>query len=185
MFLFSSFAFSQDVNFGLKTGVNFANLTNSNDLNYKFGLNFGAVASLAISDMFSLQGELIYSAQGYKQDFNGQKVKGKIDYFIIPIIGDFEIAEDFSLQIGPQLGVNIRKDREIDGTVQGSIFVNDIDFSAVFGIQYFLDSNVFFQMRYAPGLTEVLSNIDQKNTVISASLGVFLTRTEKETDQEF
>ena len=163
---------AQGVTFGIKGGANLAKLTNNDDFEFKFGLHFGGVAEIPISDAFKVQPEILYSAQGYRQDFNGQRVKGLIDYLNIPVLGSYRVAEGLSLQVGPQLGINIRSDLEVEGSEQGTIFANDIDVSAAFGFQYLFDDTFFAQLRGTIGLTDVLTNVDQKHLVISASFGV-------------
>ncbi|MBT8265778.1 MAG: PorT family protein [Bacteroidia bacterium] len=162
------------VTYGFKAGGNLAKFTDNSDFEFKFGMHFGGVANIQLSDAFSLQPELLYSAQGYRQNFNGQKVRAKVDYFNIPILGSYQITEGLELQFGPQIGINIRKELEVDEQEGGSIFVNDIDASAAFGIKYFFDDYVFTQLRGTFGLTEVLTNSGYKNLVISLSLGVML-----------
>lgn len=58
----SAFA-QQEVKFGPKAGVNFANLSNLDDSEMKIGFHVGAVAEIKFNDKFSIQPELLYSAQ--------------------------------------------------------------------------------------------------------------------------
>lgn len=162
--------------FGVKAGANLATLNQGDQFDYKFGANFGAVANIPIGIDFSLQPELLYSSQGYRRNFdNGVREVGKIDYFILPVLVDFHIGDGFSLQGGPQLGVNIRNEREVEGGIgeNTSLFVNDLDFAAAVGLQYFIDQSFFVQGRYTFGLSEVVRNIGQRNGVLSLSLGFF------------
>jgi len=183
IFLFGSICMiNAQVTYGLKAGANMAKFTGNDDFDYKFGIHFGGMASLEVANNFSIQFELLYSGQGYKQDFNGQRVKAKIDYFNIPILGSYQILDGLEFQFGPQVGINIRNDLEVEGQEQASLFVNDLDISGIVGIQYFIDDYVFMQFRGAFGLTEVLTNIDQKNFVLSLSLGVLLVNPESNVD---
>ena len=167
---------AQGITFGVKAGGNLAKFTNNDEFEFKFGPHFGAVADIEISEVFSLQPELLFSAQGYNQDFNGQRVKAKVDYFNIPIMASYMIAEGLRLQAGPQVGINLRKDIEVDDVEQSSIFVNDVDVSAIFGFQYMIDKSFFTQLRGAVGLTEIVTNLDQKHFVISLSFGFLFDR---------
>ncbi|MBT8273032.1 MAG: PorT family protein [Bacteroidia bacterium] len=181
--IISSFSFAQNVKFGIKAGGNLAKFTNNDDLEFKFGPHFGALANIAISDQFSLQPELLYSAQGYRQNFNGQKVRAKVDYFNLPFLASYEVTNGLILQAGPQIGINIRNDLDVDGQEQGSIFVNDIDISAAFGFQYFIDETIFTQLRGTIGISEVVSNLnDQRHFVLSLSLGLMLDKVEQDED---
>lgn len=179
----SGFVIGQNLNFGIKAGGNLAKFTNNDELEFKFGLHFGAVAEITITEVFTLQPELVYSAQGYRQNFNGQRVIAKVDYFNVPFLASVQLAEGLKIQAGPQLGINIRNELEVDGQEDGSIFVNDIDVSAAFGFQYFFDENVFSQLRGTIGLSEVVTNFnDQRHFVLSLSIGVMLNSPEADED---
>jgi len=58
---------AQDINFGAKAGVNFASLTGdeTDDLDMRTSLHVGIVSEIVISETFSFQPELLYSAQGF------------------------------------------------------------------------------------------------------------------------
>ena len=176
---------AQNIIFGAKIGGNLATFggesANSEleNIDPKFGLNFGAVATIELSDAFSLQPELFYSAQGYKRDVDGLKSKAMIDYFHLPILVDLTVVEGLSLQAGPQLGINIRKELEVDGQENSSgPNVNDFEASAAFGLQYTSDANFFVQARYTMGLSEVFLNDEAKSSVFSFSIGFFFDRAE-------
>ena len=66
------------------------------------GFNIGVLAGFEISEKFSVQPELLYSAQGAKED--GGDGELKLDYINIPVMAKFYVAEGFSLEAGPQVG---------------------------------------------------------------------------------
>ncbi|NNK86780.1 MAG: PorT family protein [Flavobacteriaceae bacterium] len=167
---------AQDLTFGAKAGGNLATLTNNDDYEAKFGLHFGAVAEWEISDDFSIQPELLYSAQGYKRDIEGRTLRAKIDYLNIPLMASYEVIDDVCLMAGPQIGLNLRAELEGEGQEGQRIPVNDVDASAVFGIQVEVDDSFFIQARYAMGLSEIRTNIDEKHSVFSVSLGFFFDK---------
>lgn len=170
----------QSVTFGAKIGANLATFTEIENIDPKVGLNFGAVASIEISNSFSIQPELFYSSQGYKQDVEGFDSKAKIDYFNIPILADLNLTQGLSLQAGPQIGINIRKELEVDGqeNTGSSLGVNEVDVAAAFGLQYKFDGNLFIHARYAMGLSKVFINNEAKSSVLSFSIGFFFDRAE-------
>lgn len=173
---------AQITSFGIKVGANLTTLTNNDNFENKFGVNFGAVADIELSEVLSWQPEILYSAQGYDGTFNNENVKAKIDYFIIPMILDYEFVNNLSLQAGPQFGFNIRAERELGTQEPQRLNVRDLDLSAVFGLQYFLDSNFFVQARYALGLNEVVLNENNKNSVFSFSVGFFVDRIDRDNE---
>jgi len=168
--------YAQMSSFGFKVGANFATLTNNDNFDSKFGFNFGAVGDIELSNTLSWQPEILYSAQGYEGTFNNEDVRAKIDYFIIPMMLDYEFVNNLSIQAGPQFGFNIRSEREIGTQEPQNLNVRGVDVSAAFGLQYFFDSNFFIQGRYALGLNEVVINEDNQNSVFSFSVGFFVDR---------
>lgn len=105
-------------NFGLKAGINFANLKGSYlDLDYVkesngfVGFHAGGWANYALSQKSSFQFELLGSLQGgdieYELSYAGQNIKpiGKVrmPYIQIPIMYQYKPLEKLHLEIGPQL----------------------------------------------------------------------------------
>jgi len=177
---------AQDAQFGVKAGVNLASLNGDNegDISSRTSFHIGAVAEFKISDKFSFQPELMYSAQGakeeYKETYSGggftytdeESAEIKLDYINIPLMAKFYVAEGFSLEAGPQVGFLISAEEEYeftetasDGTttevVTGSEtedvkdYVSGIDFGLNFGVGYKLDSGLNFGARYNLGLGNV------------------------------
>ncbi len=85
LFLFAAIAVfgftsvnAQEVTFGAKAGLNLASVSgdNTDEIDGRTAFHVGAIAEIAISDVFSVQPELLYSAQGltYKEEcLNGLK----------------------------------------------------------------------------------------------------------------
>ena len=73
---------AQDINFGAKAGVNFASITgdDTDDLDMRTSLHVGVVAEIVISETFSFQPELLYSAQGAKESIENVDLTFKVDY---------------------------------------------------------------------------------------------------------
>lgn len=105
-------------NFGLKAGINLANLSGSYlDLDYVkesngfVGFHGGAWANYALSNKSSVQFELLGSLQGgdieYELSYAGQAIKptGKVrmPYILIPIMYQYKPVEKLHLELGPQL----------------------------------------------------------------------------------
>jgi len=163
---------AQEVKFGAKAGVNFANLTGDDigDVDGRTSIHIGAVVNIGISEKFAVQPELIYSAQGVTSG----DITAKLDYINLPILADFAVAKGFSLQAGPQIGFNINDKIESDGEGDGGSFdAESIDFGAALGAQYAMESGLFFQARYNLGLSEIVEDADAKNSVLSLSVGFF------------
>ena len=176
--------YAQDVTFGAKAGLNFANL-DVTDSNYDSRTSFhlGITAEFAISDNFSVQPELLYSAQGAKDEFSDSDYYGdgsvryseesilKVDYLQIPIMGKYYVSDAFSIEVGPQIGFLLSSKYEGDFTFTDNIngevldsgsdnenykdFTKSVDFGLNFGLGYKLESGLNFALRYNLGLSDI------------------------------
>lgn len=166
---------AQGISFGVKAGVNFANVT-GDDIDSADGrtsLQAGAVVNIGVSELFSVQPEVVFSAQGFKTSDAGVDTVGMLNYINVPVMADFVIAEGFSLQGGPQFGFNIGDDIEVDGENVGSLDAESIDIGAGIGAQYKLPMGLFFQARYTIGLTDIVEDVNVKNSVLGIAAGWF------------
>ena len=158
--LFSVTTYSQGVDFGIKFGANFANISDASGLDNKTGFHAGAFAALKFNDKVALQGELLYSQQGAKfspGDFN-------LDYVNVPVIVKYYLVQGLNIQLGPQFGFLV-DDNINAGDAEG------VDFSAVMGVGYDLPFGLRIDGRYNLGLTDVVKNDNGKNQVFSLALG--------------
>ncbi len=173
---------AQDVNFGAKAGVNFATITGDDvdSFTSRTAFHLGFVAEIGITETFSFQPELLYSAQGsdYSDDFFEGTVK--VDYLNLPLMAKFYVAEGFSLEAGPQVGFLLSaKDVYDGGEDDWSDFTKGIDFGLNFGVGYKLEGGLNFGARYNLGLSDVNDDPDSlgdsayKNSVIQAYVGFF------------
>ena len=174
---------AQEVSFGAKAGLNLASITgeDTDDLDGRTAFHVGAIAEISISEKFSVQPELLYSAQGATLSEDGVDVDFKLDYINVPIIAKFYVAEGFSLEAGPQLGFLINSEVEGEGvSIDIDEAVKGFDFGVNFGIGYKLENGLNFGARYNLGLTD--GNDDPeffesdeafKNGVFQISVGYF------------
>ncbi len=165
---------AQDINFGLKAGINLASLNGDDveDLDMVTGVHLGAVAEFGLTEKFSIQPEVIYSTQGASYD----KETLKLDYINVPVLAKYYAFEGFSIEAGPQLGFNINSEYEYDGETEDVEEVKTIDLAAALGVGYKLPMGVFFQARYNLGLSDAFEEvegikIDAKNNVFQFSVG--------------
>ncbi len=123
-----------------------------------------------LSDHFGLQAELEYANQGYS--FNDNDIK--LTYLNVPIMADYEIVDNLSIQAGPQFGFNLCA-RSIFGDLETDIDVESFDLGFGIGAQYRTCWNgLFFNVRYTRGLTDIYSNFSASNSVIGATVGLFI-----------
>lgn len=191
---------AQEVQFGVKAGVNFATIGGDiEDADGRTSFHVGAVAEFKISDKFSFQPELMYSAQGAKEEFketytilgtsytSEESSEIKLDYINIPLMAKFYVAEGFSLEAGPQVGFLISAKSEYeftetsnDGTTVSEVsgsdeedikdFVSGLDYGLNFGVGYKMDSGLNFGARYNLGLGNVNDEDDSDDYKINNSV---------------
>ena len=131
LMLCSAFAFSQEIKFGAKVGLNLSNLRGDypagiDEHHSKIGFNIGGFAEYEINDKFTLQPELLFSTQGntygYKDYYgggsyyDGAEYNLKLNYLNLPIILKYKIIEKLSIDFGPQIGYLISAKTKIDVT---------------------------------------------------------------------
>lgn len=182
---------AQEIKFGAKAGVNFATIAGDETEGVKgrTSLHVGAVSEFIISEKFSIQPELLYSAQGAKYEDADFKETIKLDYLNLPIMAKFYVADGFSLEAGPQVGFLLSAKGELEAggeSVEVDIkdFVEGIDFGLNFGVGYKLPSGINFGLRYNLGLSNIndtgnldpdfnVGDVNNQNSVIQLSLGYF------------
>jgi len=165
---------AQEIKFGVKGGLNFANLKGDNTSNLEpvTAFNFGVMSEISITDKFSFQPELMYSGQGFS--FKNDKNPVALSYINLPLIGKYYVTKGLSLEAGPQIGYLVGAD--YDG-VNVKDDYKKLDFGANVGLGYKLDNGINFGVRYNLGLSninDVQGDSDKiKNNVLQVSLGYF------------
>ena len=164
--------FAQEVEFGVKGGLNFASISgdNTGDIDPVTSFNFGVMSEIPISEKFSFQPELMYSGQGYS--IGDDTVE--LSYLNLPLMGKYYVTKGLSLEAGPQIGFLLAADNE--GTDVKDSF-NSVDLGVNFGVGYKLDNGLNFGVRYNLGLSDIndLDGFNDKNQngVFQFSVGYF------------
>ena len=162
---------AQELNFGLKTGLNISNFTGGDaDRNNLFSYHIGGFAEIELNEKFSLQPELLYSRQGSEAE---NTVKVKVDYLAIPLMTKYYLSDKLSLEAGPQMSflVNDKAEFNDSSIPDAETDASSFDFGLNLGFGYNINSNLFVQARYNYGITTVVENPDIKNSVFQLSLG--------------
>ena len=183
IFLLAMVSVNAQVSFGVKAGVNFANITgdNTDDLSSRTSFVGGVFAEIPMTEKFTFQPELMYSGQGAK--ISVENIEGtvteetlKLDYLNAPFIFKYYVKEGFNVQAGPQLGILLSsKSDEFDY----SDLMKTVDFGMNFGLGYKLKNGINFEARYNLGLSNIWDTyydgndalINNKNGVWQLTLG--------------
>jgi hypothetical protein len=183
---------AQDITFGAKAGVNIATITgdDTDGIDSRTSFHIGAVVEIPISDDFSVQSELLYSSQGAKGKSLGGDIDFKYNYLNLPIMAKYYVAENFSLEAGPQVGLLLSAKVESDenttielatskaNEVDVKDVTSSIDFGLKFGAGYKLESGLNFGAHYNLGLSNIYDGEGSDNTkihngVFQVSVGYF------------
>ncbi len=160
--------YSQSIKFGVKAGLNYANVTGSElktnaITNYQAGL----VAEINLTKGLAFQPELLYSTQGATYKTAAEDFKNELGYITIPIMLKINLSDSLMLELGPQAGFLLSEKEKFE--VKKS---NTFDFTANAGLGLKITENLFAQARYGLGLTEIKTDSKIKNSVVQLSLGI-------------
>lgn len=167
--------------FGVRGGVNFANITNESgdwdSPDSRTNFYAGLVAELPLQERFSLQGEVFYSGQGFERNIPlvNEKVKYKADYIQVPLLAKFYIVEGLSVAAGPQFGFKVNEKIDYNPNQDGGEFDADelktFDFQGTAGLEYKFDNGLFVQGRYSYGFSDLIKDNSIHTSVFTAGLG--------------
>lgn len=169
--------FAQKWDFGVKGGVNIATIvgdeTSGTDSRTSFYV--GGFTQVELSDKFAFQPEILYSSQGVEGNENGFDMTLKLDYLTIPLMAKYYITENFTLDVGPQLGFLLQADAETMGiSVDFKDYMKNFDFGLNFGLGYEFDKFAI-NGRYNVGLSDIwdsaeFEEFDNQNSVIQLGI---------------
>lgn len=186
---------AQNVEFGLKGGLNLANFIGDNasgvDYKYRIWFNAGMHATYFLTDNFGIGGEVNYSGKGanYEETFDliitktNLEIKEKYDYITFPVLAKARFGDKtkFFVSAGPYFGFLIADDVEIKITSGGESIdtndfkrdINSLDYGAAFSIGLQGKATIL-EFRYEMGINNIYdidNSPDIKNGVLSINLG--------------
>lgn len=144
--------------FGIKGGVNFANLNVKGDneaFNTKTFYHAGLLGHIHVNKALAIQPEVFYSRQGAETK-NSPKEIVKLGYVNVPVLLQFMAGTGFRIQAGPQIGFLLNADSKV-GDVETEIDdqLRKTDFSLVGGISYVFPAGIGIDARYVYGLSDI------------------------------
>ena len=161
-------SYAQSVQFGIKAGANYANVTGSKiNTNAIVNYHAGIVAKIGLTKGLSFQPELLYTTQGASYETALADYKNELGYIVIPAMLQIHLSKSITLDMGPQVGFLLNEKNNFD--FQKS---NTFDASANAGLGLKITNSIFAQARYCVGLTKLQPNSDIKNNVVQLSLGI-------------
>ena len=182
--------YAQDINWGAKAGLNFASMTGDDADGYdgRTSFHLGVTAEIEVSDVFSIQPELLFSGQGFTDSYSDPDfgddtdITGRVNYLNLPVMAKYYISDSFSLEAGPQIGFLMSAEVEEEGQIAFAPYseeadIKDVlkstDFALNLGAGYKLDSGLNFSLRYSIGMTDVPDGDSDgfKHSVLQLSVG--------------
>lgn len=171
-------AAQSDPKFGLKAGLNVSKLLYNNGTNadWRTGFNLGGLAHVHITPQFSLQPEVYYSSQGAKLPASNDKLSLNTSYINVPLLLQYNFANGFRLQGGPQVGFLVGVSDKLKGVEQNNYSTDNfktVELALPLGLSYLGYSGLGVDARYNIGLTNVnaTGNPTIKNSVFQ--IGAF------------
>ncbi len=164
--LFFQNVFGQ-IELGVKGGFSLVNLKSKVDTlaggssidfgnNMKPSFHLGGFGVYEISEALNLQGELLYMNKGTKS----KEVTASLHYLSIPILVNYLVYEDLSLQVGPEFGFLLAARGKRDGTSFNldEFYDNSFELTLNLGVKYQLNSEFHMGLRYGLGLSDLSSS---------------------------
>ena len=180
--LFTMIGFSQNLEIGLKAGLNSSSPDISDPattVNSATAFHGGLYALIKLTKL-GIQPELLYSPQKNESvDDLGGITKSEKVYIDIPVMVKFYLAAGVNLQAGPQFGVLTSAERagiDIKNSFKGS------DVSAAIGAGWDAPFGIQANVRYIFGLNDIsdaVSVATTKNRNLQISIGYSLFKTGK------
>lgn len=172
---------SRAISFGVKGGVNFTSITGDDfdSPDSRTSFHVGALVEFPLADMFSLQAEALYSGQGFEFDQPGldgnEHVEYQLDYLNIPVLAKIYATKGLSFEVGPQFGFKVNEEFDTNPSDDpGDTNVDEaesFDFSVAGGLTFQTQMGLFATGRYTYGLTDVIQDVDAKNSVFQIGIG--------------
>ncbi|TRW24775.1 PorT family protein [Flavobacterium zepuense] len=175
---------SMSPSFGVKGGVNFATVTGDDfdSPDSRTSFHVGVFGEFPIAEIFSIQVEALYSGQGFDANFDGpdgDKAEVQLDYINVPVLAKFYIVKGLSIEAGPQFSFLVNDEFDFNpNSDNGDIDLADngvdtqtFEFGVAGGLTFQTEMGLFATARYNQGITDVVKDVNVKNSVFQLGIG--------------
>lgn len=194
---------AQETRFGVKAGYSMSTIKidddqddlNSRSMDPKHTFYAGAFVEHKLSDKFGLQGEVLYSPLGGKEDVSvseggysfSEKTDVKFGTLLVPVSAKYFITEYFSVSAGASFGfiLSAKQKTEVSGNFpegvgieaeDGEFDIKDdvksLNIAPFVGVEYALENGLFFDARYNYGVSNLVKEGSGKITNSFAQVGI-------------
>jgi len=168
--LFSAVISQAQIKFGIKAGANFTKFSGADaklegvSPKFKTGFAGGGLVNIKLNEMFSVQGEVLYSLEGSMYKESGAKLILKTDYINVPVLLQYNSESGFYGETGPQIGfLTSAKLSDGDNSTDAKDGFKKINFSWGLGAGYKLANGLGFGARYNLGLANIIDNSNSED----------------------
>ena len=153
----SSQIHAQGLDFGIKAGLNYANVSGFDDFNQRQGISAGIFAGAKLGDKIGFQIDALYSQQGAEVDQSISQVINEfnLDYISIPVVLKYYLTDNVNIHAGPQLGILLNEETSVLNQTIDAIDANSADWLGTIGIGLDFPLGLRAEVRYSFGLTKV------------------------------
>ncbi|MCA6078854.1 porin family protein [Fulvivirga sedimenti] len=142
-----SFTSFGQAGFGVKGGVNFANI-NIDEASSRTGYHFGVFGDIPLGDHFAIQPEVLFSTQGAKI----ADTEVDFGYVNIPILLRLKLVKILNIHVGPQVGFVTKAESGGEDIKEN---VKNADFSIAAGAGISLPLGLEAGARYNIGVSDI------------------------------
>jgi Outer membrane protein beta-barrel domain len=149
---------------GIRGGVNFSSLTNS-DFDTKTDFYVGTFAAVKLTRFYTLQPEITYSRQGaegklyyeyYDSNtgnyvYDQRNVDVELQYIALALINKFTLTDSFNIHVGPTFDIIANSPEYVD---------TDVDVGITAGLGYTLPFGLTIEARVKKGFVDVMNDYD-------------------------
>lgn len=183
--------YSQNYQLGIKGGFNLSSFRGDNDnLNPIAGFHAGVFIDYKLSEIFSVQSEILYSGAGAKNSIDTAEGKFRetlrLGYVSVPVMLKYYPVKRLSIGLGGEAGwmvsARVKYDEASIVSEAGTCNKCTMDLMEKFtvgiktGVGYELDKQFIIEARYHLGLTDVYKNNNAvsgtfRNSILQLSIG--------------
>ncbi len=168
------------INYGVKGGVNFANVGGDDmgDTDMRTGFHVGGFLELSLLGIAAVEGGVYYSQKGYQvtEEFAGMTFEGEniSSYIDIPVVAKFGPIPFVHFYAGPQASIlldnTVKANGESESSTEG---MRDLDLALVLGAGVNLPVGLSASLGYDLGVTSLDEDGDFKayNRVLKLTVG--------------
>ena len=143
--------------FGLKAGVNIANLSGASH-DPRVSAHGGVFVNRSIAKNFFIEPELLFSGEGVQYTWAGVQHKWVLDYIQLPVMLQYYPVSHLYVEVGPQVGFLISAKDKLEGShANMKSNINSVQVAIGAGLGIKATDNILVYGRYNFGLSDITS----------------------------